>query len=62
MQLRLIEAELRGEHYHGHGITGDQGEHGAGHAAKLGIVKLGKVAGKVRIVFHLQYTYYHRKV
>jgi len=48
MQLRLSEAELRGEHYHGHGITGDQGAHGAGHAAKLGIVKLGKVAGKTK--------------
>ena len=58
MQLRLSEAELRGEHYHGHGITGDQGAHGAGHAAKLGIVKLGKVAGKVRN----SASYYHGEV
>ena len=52
MQLKLSEAGLRGEgeHHHGHGITGEQGPHGAGHAAKLGIVKLGKVAGKVRDV------------
>ena len=46
MQLKLSQAGLQGEQYHG--ITEDQGAPGAGHAAKLGIVKLGKVAGKVR--------------
>ena len=48
MQLKLSEAGPQAPGYHDHGITGDQGAHGAGHAAKLGIVKLGKVAGKVR--------------
>ncbi len=51
MQLKLREAGLQGEQYHG--ITEDQGAPGAGHAAKLGIVKLGKVAGKVRWNLHL---------
>ena len=53
MQLKLSEAGLQGEQYHDHGITEDQGAPGAGHAAKLGIVKLGKVAGKVRWNLHL---------
>ena len=51
MQLKLSPAGLQGERYHG--ITEDQGAPGAGHAAKLGIVKLGKIAGKVRWNFHL---------
>ena len=55
MQLKLGAAGPRGGHHHDHhhdpGLTGHQGEHGAGQAAKLGIVKLGKVAGKVRISY-----------
>ena len=53
MQLKLGGAGPRVDHHHDHhhdrGLTGHQGEHGQ--AAKLGIVKLGKVAGKVRISY-----------